>query len=1027
VSRLLFQDLVREVERIRDQEWVDVEERLAFQRLLVRYDGASLPELRSAIAAVFARNAREADEIAAAFDALYASSPNLATGPDALAAPISNEDERRADESKPSSQPLPRAKRSTAAWFGWAAVSLVFVGIAWSTTSIQRLVDGGSLAATPVTPTASASVIPVEPTLKPPIPHPADAKPPPPKYWPPRAGVIALASLAGAIGLAFLGFRAARRRRATWHEQRWEDFSRLDGQRSYRVSQAPGRRRGTFTLEQLTVTLETVAGRLLQGSRLDVDETVRRTAATACVSLAFERRAAAGRVLVLRDVGAPMMPWRTKIDRLIGDLHELTVVEILYFDDDPMLVAASPGRRPRPLQTWVNHCGGLPLLLLSDGRFVARPEITPSYLREALEPWPVRVVLHPLDDRDLWPKELSRRDALLPTFPMNRAGYWALLRWLPSRANDARSRFQSDSEPLWPRDVFWMRALLSFLPEPSFELAELLRSELLPHAPDSVLLTLAPVLHPTPQSAREILEARAWLKEWFRSNPQYAQAYASFWQSYVPEPPIGTPAFQRYKRDRAIMALHLATGSAADAQLAELTKAFADSPVADDWYEELERIEHASGLSIDTTERVRRLRRTTRAQSGRHGSKKRPTSWSMPSPWVTLVAGLGAVALVPIGVGVAPRAGVASASSTTSAAGPPPPVCGVGAQRCNDLCTDFSTDPQNCGGCGAPCPAGMACQGGACSCRSPAVDCSGVCVDPGTDAVNCGVCGKRCAAGATCVGGQCTICKPGSGLTDCHGKCIDLDTSTANCGKCGSSCDLPYVERRCSAGVCTAPKCAYGYGNCDGQLSNGCEASILIDVENCGTCGHRCVSFPNGTARCQAGECIGLCAGSWANCDGSWKNGCETNLDDAASCGGCGKQCAAGQTCVSEVCTAPSVKPPSTPAPTIAAPDCASCERTFSTCDQLCSTSGRKGSQLPISSSNALGMSKDDAANAPSPSSPDRSCVSRCQAALTNCLTQCSTAPKAAAPKAAAPKAAAPKAAAPKAAAPKAAAPKAAD
>jgi hypothetical protein len=41
----------------------------------------------------------------------------------------------------------------------------------------------------------------------------------------------------------------------------------------------------------------------------------------------------------------------------------------------------------------------------------------------------------------------------------------------------------------------------------------------------------------------------------------------------------------------------------------------------------------------------------------------------------------------------------------------------------------------------------------------------------------------------------------------------------------------------CAGGACTVTACVGGFGNCDGNPANGCEANLTSDPSNCGGCG----------------------------------------------------------------------------------------------------------------------------------------------------------------------------------------------
>ncbi len=132
----------------------------------------------------------------------------------------------------------------------------------------------------------------------------------------------------------------------------------------------------------------------------------------------------------------------------------------------------------------------------------------------------------------------------------------------------------------------------------------------------------------------------------------------------------------------------------------------------------------------------------------------------------------------------------------------------------------------NCGGCGAQCPAGQVCSGGACqiecgpqytSCMSSAAspdggvrDAGGAgdaaatgpsvrCADLRTDDQHCGACGNACPLGFSCVSRTCELRCP-STQTNCDGRCVSLMTSVTDCGACGTACT---GQQRCVAGVCT--------------------------------------------------------------------------------------------------------------------------------------------------------------------------------------------------------------------------------
>ncbi|MCY1043929.1 Ig-like domain-containing protein [Corallococcus sp. bb12-1] len=79
--------------------------------------------------------------------------------------------------------------------------------------------------------------------------------------------------------------------------------------------------------------------------------------------------------------------------------------------------------------------------------------------------------------------------------------------------------------------------------------------------------------------------------------------------------------------------------------------------------------------------------------------------------------------------------------------------------------------------------------------------------------------------------------------------------------------------------------CSPGTSDCDGNPANGCEATLMSDEANCGTCGNTCGGAPSANAVCGAGTCgLGCMVGTF-DCDGSAANGCESaTACDPATC-----------------------------------------------------------------------------------------------------------------------------------------------
>ncbi|WP_441291473.1 hypothetical protein ACSRUE_14330 [Sorangium sp. KYC3313] len=130
--------------------------------------------------------------------------------------------------------------------------------------------------------------------------------------------------------------------------------------------------------------------------------------------------------------------------------------------------------------------------------------------------------------------------------------------------------------------------------------------------------------------------------------------------------------------------------------------------------------------------------------------------------------------------------------------------------------------------------------------------------------------------------------------------CGDTDADVENCGACGNVCGTQNATPSCAAGACSLA-CAIGFGDCDGDASNGCEADLAQDADHCGGCGNACVE-KHGTASCIAGRCALSCVEGFRDCDEDPLTGCEANVrSNPFHCGGCGNDCLGG-VCEDGVC-----------------------------------------------------------------------------------------------------------------------------
>jgi hypothetical protein len=144
-------------------------------------------------------------------------------------------------------------------------------------------------------------------------------------------------------------------------------------------------------------------------------------------------------------------------------------------------------------------------------------------------------------------------------------------------------------------------------------------------------------------------------------------------------------------------------------------------------------------------------------------------------------------------------------------------------------------------------------------------------------------------AGSKRDGGACP-----AGFGDCDGDpgngCeADLAHDRNHCGSCGLGCSSP--DCICAGGQLTT-QCGTERADCNGDASDGCEIDVSTDTKNCGACGKVCtLGFDAFGATCNEGHCKLVCETLHGDCDDNPATGCETLLIDNANCGACGMVC----------------------------------------------------------------------------------------------------------------------------------------
>lgn len=184
-------------------------------------------------------------------------------------------------------------------------------------------------------------------------------------------------------------------------------------------------------------------------------------------------------------------------------------------------------------------------------------------------------------------------------------------------------------------------------------------------------------------------------------------------------------------------------------------------------------------------------------------------------------------------------------------------------------------------------------------------DCDGLTdedFDLRVDPLHCGGCDRACPSeggAAGCQGGACSlVCD--LGRADCDGDLsngCEADLSDAStCGDCDTACA---PSATCESGTCVVP-CPADQISCGGEC-----VDVASDERHCGGCGAPCFSDPHGAIRCESGSCVVDSCGDWHDdCNRDPSDGCETYILTDTDCGACGVACGAGAFCAGGACAA---------------------------------------------------------------------------------------------------------------------------
>jgi len=122
---------------------------------------------------------------------------------------------------------------------------------------------------------------------------------------------------------------------------------------------------------------------------------------------------------------------------------------------------------------------------------------------------------------------------------------------------------------------------------------------------------------------------------------------------------------------------------------------------------------------------------------------------------------------------------------------------------------------------------------------------------------------------------------------------------------CGGPCVLDNATALCVQDACEVDQCDADWGDCNTTAADGCEHSVVSDLDHCGECARACDAANVAALECTGSDCSSSCAPGFANCLQAEvpDDGCETPvLTDEANCGGCDKPCPANFVCNAGVC-----------------------------------------------------------------------------------------------------------------------------
>jgi hypothetical protein len=133
-------------------------------------------------------------------------------------------------------------------------------------------------------------------------------------------------------------------------------------------------------------------------------------------------------------------------------------------------------------------------------------------------------------------------------------------------------------------------------------------------------------------------------------------------------------------------------------------------------------------------------------------------------------------------------------------------------------------------------------------------------------------------------GADASLTDAGDATADSGGEDASEDASSGDCTADDDCNGGPNQDGTCSTstGTCTYT-CDDGFGDCDGDPSNGCEVDLNADADNCGTCANTCDATLNQLPICDDGACdvdTAQCTDGFVDLNGQAGDGCECEISD---------------------------------------------------------------------------------------------------------------------------------------------------